>query len=80
MKTKSNTDKNPQVGLVRQLGLFDSTMVMVGSDFGSCSMSGVPVRKLAATATEAMMLRTILVSLRRVYVPSRRSNRVLSDF
>ena len=35
MKTKSNTDKNPQVGLVRQLGLFDSTMVMVGIVIGS---------------------------------------------
>ena len=35
MKTKSNNDKNPQVGLVRQLGLFDSTMVMVGIVIGS---------------------------------------------
>ena len=35
MKTKSNTDKNAQVGLVRQLGLFDSTMVMVGIVIGS---------------------------------------------
>jgi APA family basic amino acid/polyamine antiporter len=35
MKTKSNNDKNPHVGLVRQLGLFDSTMVMVGIVIGS---------------------------------------------
>ena len=29
MKTKSNTDKNAQVGLVRQLGLFDSTGIFL---------------------------------------------------
>jgi APA family basic amino acid/polyamine antiporter len=35
MKTKTNTNKKAQVGLVRQLGLFDSTMVMVGIVIGS---------------------------------------------
>lgn len=35
MKTKTNTNNRPQIGLVRQLGLFDSTMVMVGIVIGS---------------------------------------------
>jgi APA family basic amino acid/polyamine antiporter len=35
MKIKANTNNESQIGLVRQLGLFDSTMVMVGIVIGS---------------------------------------------